>query len=167
MATDGAVLEDVSGRRILIPVDDSAASNRVCDWTLEHFYRPGDTLTLMTVIPTGLYVTLSTDLGLQEVVEEEDAASRAAVETAAHTMMEKFTSKLAAAKVPYQLEVARFATDNDSIGSIICKRATQLNAAAIVLAKHTRGAIQEFFIGSVTSYLTHHSTTPIMVLHCD
>lgn len=52
----------------------------------------------------------------------------------------------------YQLEIVKFACDNDSIGSIICKRADQLNAAAVMLAKHDKGAIAEFFVGSVTTY---------------
>lgn len=41
-----------------------------------------------------------------------------------------------------------FLTDNDSIGEAICKRAEALNAAAVVMAKHQRGAIAEFFLGS-------------------
>lgn len=55
-------------------------------------------------------------------------------------------------QAPYQLEIVRFATDNDSIGSIICKRAEQLNAACVVMCKHQKGKIKEFFVGSVTSY---------------
>jgi len=57
-----------------------------------------------------------------------------------------------AAQIPYRIEITKFATDNDSIGSIICKRAEQLNAAAVVMAKHSKGKLQEFFVGSVTSY---------------
>lgn len=41
-----------------------------------------------------------------------------------------------------------FLTDNDSIGEAVCKRAEALNAAAVVMAKHQRGAIAEFFLGS-------------------
>jgi hypothetical protein len=28
-----------------------------------------------------------------------------------------------------------------------------------------QGAIQEFFLGSVTRYATHHCTQPVLVLH--
>ncbi len=45
-------------------------------------------------------------------------------------------------------EIVHFLTDNDSIGEAICKRAEALNAAAVVMAKHQRGAIAEFFLGS-------------------
>jgi hypothetical protein len=49
--------------------------------------------------------------------------------------------------VPYTVEVVRGCIDNDSIGALVCKRAEQLNAAALLLAKHQRGAVKEFFIG--------------------
>ena len=59
-------------------------------------------------------------------------------------------------QISYQMEVVKFATDNDSIGSIICKRAEQINAVAVVLAKHNKGKIAEFFVGSVTNYCESH-----------
>jgi structural maintenance of chromosome 2 len=54
------------------------------------------------------------------------------------------------------MKVVKFATDNDSIGSIICKRAEKINAVAVVLAKHNKGKIAEFFVGSVTNYCESH-----------
>lgn len=50
--------------------------------------------------------------------------------------------------------LASLPADNDSIGAVICKRADQLNASAVVLAKHNKGAIKEFFVGSVTNYVS-------------
>jgi hypothetical protein len=52
-------------------------------------------------------------------------------------------------------------------GSVICKRAEQLNAVAIVVAKHNRSGVVEFFVGSCANYLTHHSKSPVVVMHCD
>jgi hypothetical protein len=72
-----------------------------------------------------------------------------------------------APQIPYKLELVRFATDNDSIGAVICRRAEQLNAAAVVMAKHNKGAIREFFVGSVTVYCTHHCKAPLLIMHCD
>ena len=61
---------------------------------------------------------------------------------------------LVAVQIPHQVEISKFSLtdDNDSIGSIICKRAEQINAVAVVLAKHNKGRIAEFFVGSVTNY---------------
>lgn len=50
-------------------------------------------------------------------------------------------------QIPYEAEVVRGCTDNDSIGALVCRRAEQLNAAALLMAKHNRGAVKEFFIG--------------------
>ena len=41
-----------------------------------------------------------------------------------------------------------YLNDNDSIGEAVCKRAEALNAAAVVMAKHQRGKVAEFFLGS-------------------
>ena len=70
-------------------------------------------------------------------------------------------------QVPYQVELVKFSTDNDSIGAIVCKRAEQLQAAAVVMAKHNKGAIKEFFVGSVCNYCTHHAKVPVLVMQAD
>ncbi len=70
-------------------------------------------------------------------------------------------------QLSYQLEVVKYAADNDSIGSIVCKRAEQLMATVVVLAKHNKGAIAEFFVGSVTNYCTKHCKSPVLVMHVD
>jgi structural maintenance of chromosome 2 len=54
---------------------------------------------------------------------------------------------LLALQIPYQVEVVRGCVDNDSIGALLCRRAEQLDAAVLLMAKHNRGAIKEFFIG--------------------
>jgi nucleotide-binding universal stress UspA family protein len=69
--------------------------------------------------------------------------------------------------VPFKLELVRFATDSDSIGAIVCRRAEQLNAGTVVMAKHSKGRLREFFVGSVTTYCTHHCKSPLLVMHCD
>jgi hypothetical protein len=58
-----------------------------------------------------------------------------------------------------------FLTDNDSIGEAICKRAEALNASAVVMAKHQRGAIAEFFLGS-GGWLPGHRAAPDAGLQC-
>jgi structural maintenance of chromosome 2 len=50
-------------------------------------------------------------------------------------------------QIPYQVEVVRGCVDNDSIGALLCRRAEQLDAAVLLMAKHNRGPVKEFFIG--------------------
>ncbi|KXZ53367.1 hypothetical protein GPECTOR_7g1263 [Gonium pectorale] len=143
------------------------ASQKALQWAVDNIYRPGDEFHLFHVIPPGQYVVLSTDLGMEEVVED-DENTRKAVEANAHKILsEKFVPLLKEKDVPYQLELVRFATDNESIGAVICKRADQLNASCVVMAKHNKGAIKEFFVGSVCNYCTHHCKAPVLVMHND
>ena len=55
-------------------------------------------------------------------------------------------------QLPYQVEILRHSTDSDSVGSAICERASKLGAALVVLSTHNKGALKEFFVGSVTNY---------------
>jgi len=77
----------------------------------------------------------------------------------------RFVTKLATRNIAYQVEIVHFLTDADSIGEAICKRADALKAAAVCMAKHQRGAISEFFMGSTTKYCTTHCKAPLIVLH--
>jgi structural maintenance of chromosome 2 len=70
-------------------------------------------------------------------------------------------------QIPFQVDILRASTDNDTIGAVICRRADAVNAAVVIMAKHTRGAIKEFFVGSATNYCTHHCKQPVLVLHID
>ena len=55
--------------------------------------------------------------------------------------------------------------DTDSIGNVLCKKAQDLHAAAMVMASHSRSTLQHFFLGSVTDYCTHHCLLPVLVVH--
>jgi nucleotide-binding universal stress UspA family protein len=55
--------------------------------------------------------------------------------------------------------------DKDAIGRVICKKAVELQATAVVLAKHNRGRIQEIFMGSVCKHCVAHCTQPVVVVH--
>ena len=80
-------------------------------------------------------------------------------------MKTRFVTKLASRSIPYAVEIVHFLTDADSIGEAICKRADALKASAVCMAKHQRGAISEFFLGSTTKYCTAHCKAPLVVLH--
>jgi nucleotide-binding universal stress UspA family protein len=48
----------------------------------------------------------------------------------------------------------------------LCKKADELDAAAIVMARHARGRVAELFLGSVTTYVTHHAKRATVVVPC-
>ncbi|GFH06284.1 methyltransf_11 domain-containing protein [Haematococcus lacustris] len=85
---------------------------------------------------------MASEMGLQEVIEDSEEEKKRVEDHAREFLISKFAKHLDEKKVQYQAEIVRFATDNDSIGSVVCKRAEQLNASAIVLAKHNKGAVK-------------------------
>lgn len=58
-------------------------------------------------------------------------------------------------QIPYQVEIVRGCVDNDSIGALLCRRAEQLNAAVLLMAKHSRGAIKEVREGWIIYTVLH------------
>jgi nucleotide-binding universal stress UspA family protein len=74
--------------------------------------------------------------------------------------------KLAAASSPPPvIHIIKFETDSDSIGTVLCKKADELNAAVLVVARHDKSKLQEFFIGSVSKFCIEHCKTPVLVHH--
>ncbi|MEW5306031.1 MAG: hypothetical protein WDW38_009970 [Sanguina aurantia] len=153
-------------RRHLIPLDETAASESVVLWTIENLYRAGDTIHLYRVLPAGQFTVLGGDLTIMpEIIEEDPAAQKAKEESACAYIAAHFELKLVGHKIPYEVELVRCYVDNDALGACICSRAEQLGACTVVMAKHPKGAVVEFFVGSVTSYCVHHATCPVVVLH--
>lgn len=54
--------------------------------------------------------------------------------------------------------------DADSVGNTICKRAKDMKATAIVISSQSRSKMQEFLLGSITNYCTHHCQQPVLVV---
>jgi len=162
----------IAKRNILVAVDDSDASERACEWAIENLHREGDELHFFHVIPVprprvaGSFVGGGLggvdDLIFMEPDPKEDARH---IEDAKEMIGRRYVPKAATRSIPFKIEIVRFSTDNDSIGEVLCKRAQALNAVAVVMASHNKGAIKEFFLGSVTKYATHHCTQPVLVLH--
>jgi hypothetical protein len=63
-----------------------------------------------------------------------------------------------ACKAAVRLEVVRAAPGNDGVGAAVTARADALGegggGVVVVLAKHARGAVAEFFMGSVCAHVT-------------
>jgi nucleotide-binding universal stress UspA family protein len=44
--------------------------------------------------------------------------------------------------------------DTESIGNVLCKKAEDLDVAAMILSMHSKSRLQEFFLGSITNFCT-------------
>ncbi len=50
------------------------------------------------------------------------------------------------------------------MGHIICQKAAELRASAVVMGTHNKGAVKEFFMGSVSHYIMQNCKCPVVVV---
>lgn len=50
------------------------------------------------------------------------------------------------------MEIVHAKSSKSSIGEAVVRRATALDACAVVMAKHSRSGLREWFMGSVSKY---------------
>lgn len=153
---------------ILLPVDNSDASEKALDWAISNIYKEGDEVRLLNIVPmpTPMGMPLVLDMAFPAVpMEPDEAENLKHVAEAKKFIQQRFGPKLDTQSVPYKATIVHFLADNDSIGEAICKQAQNLNAAAVIMSKHQRGMLSDFFLGSVTKYCTQHCKSPLVVLH--
>lgn len=150
-------------RSILIPIDGTHESEYVVDWAINNFYREGDQMHLLHVIPKR-YPT-ATYYAFEEYVPdmpdpEQEASWRADAEK---YIQQKLAPVLSASKVPFITDVVAYETDTSSVGEVVCEKAVEVDAAAVIMASHGKGRLKEFFIGSVTNYCLHRCKKPVII----
>eukprot|EP01025_Chloroclados_australasicus_P031849 TRINITY_DN3225_c0_g2_i1.p1 TRINITY_DN3225_c0_g2~~TRINITY_DN3225_c0_g2_i1.p1 ORF type:complete len:371 (-),score=54.99 TRINITY_DN3225_c0_g2_i1:2639-3751(-) len=156
------------GRQIVLAIDNTTSSMEVCKWAMENMYREKDVLHLLHVVPDitpqplliGGFegrMTYSTTAKFQEEF----------VQSATEAIQKEFVEMLNANDIPNELTVLSQIGINSSeaLGDIICNHCKDIGAAAVVVASHNKGSVQEFFMGSVSSFCAHHSKVPVVVLH--
>eukprot|EP01026_Neomeris_dumetosa_P047719 TRINITY_DN4106_c0_g1_i1.p2 TRINITY_DN4106_c0_g1~~TRINITY_DN4106_c0_g1_i1.p2 ORF type:complete len:375 (-),score=31.44 TRINITY_DN4106_c0_g1_i1:613-1737(-) len=155
-------------RRIAVAVDNNTdTANQICDWAAKQLYREKDVFHIIHVVPDatptplmigGLEgpVTVSAMNFQQDLVNQQTEAIKSMI---VPLLQEK--------NIPYELSVlSQPGVDNsEAIGDLICSIAQDIKAGAIVIGSHNKGALTEFFMGSVTSHCTHVSKVPVVVLH--
>ncbi|KAK9805202.1 hypothetical protein WJX72_005879 [[Myrmecia] bisecta] len=170
MATLGQETSNLLTKRSwLIPVDDSDASEEALQWTLDNLFKKGDEIHFFHVVPLPVPEMVG-GVGLGGVgdfimADPDPKIDQKHIRDAQEFIQRRYIPRCEAGRVDYKIEIVHFGTDCDSVGAVICQRAEKLNAAGVVMAKHNRGRISEFFLGSVTKYCTHHSKQPVVVLH--
>ena len=90
----------------------------------------------------------------------QEAAWRADAE---RYLARKVFPKIERAGFRYTSEVVAYETDTTSVGEIVCERAADSNAVAVVMAAQGKGRVREFFVGSVTNYCLHRCAKPVVV----
>lgn len=105
----------------------------------------------MLHIWTGAYIPVDDE---QELLEIEDTKE---------FVKHRFAKLLTRKKIPFMLHVIVGSTESDSVAKSIAKKADEIPAALIVMAKHSKG-FKELWLGSVTKSVFKYTTLPIAVV---
>mmetsp|Transcript_40763 Transcript_40763/g.96942 ORF Transcript_40763/g.96942 Transcript_40763/m.96942 type:complete len:413 (-) Transcript_40763:143-1381(-) len=133
-------------RQLAVAVDDSKHSEDALQWTLGNVYREGDVLHVLHAV----------------------RGSGAPGETDSDGVSEKFDRMLQAAGVTRQIDIITGCSTESakSLGLSIIERSRGIGASLLVMAGRAKNPVEEFFLGSVPGYVTHHcSDIPVAVLH--
>ena len=152
-------------RNVLLPVDITNTSEEMCTWACENFFRNADTVVVLTVAKKHTQAHGSSYFGLSHDHSEAEAVQHAHewIETHIKPHLMKCGCRM-------EVLVKLLETDKHHVAEAIVEESKKMDAntnsryyEAIVLASHKRGAIKEFFLGSVANYVLHHSNVAVIV----
>ncbi len=160
-------------KRILVAINHSPLTSTVFDGALHLAQQEQAHLMILTCIKNvaelnsvigsngmmygyGLYPisTRSSQSAYSETIESENHE--------AESWLQEYCQKAKALNVP--VEHQHQFTDP---GSTICSAAQEWNADLIVLGRHDRPAIAEFFTGSVSNHVMHHANCSVLAIKDD
>lgn len=148
---------------VMLCVDDSDVCEEAMKWSAEHVCRPGDEVHMIHVIPR---LQAMTKIGASpvDVMPYTDPGVYDDMISSAEGMLEKRALAYFDGEEREPIvHLIKYETDNESIGELICRKAKELKANLVVVAKHNQGALSELFLGSVTTYCVKHCTVPCLV----
>ncbi|KAK9814802.1 hypothetical protein WJX72_011691 [[Myrmecia] bisecta] len=152
-------------RKVLISVDDSPECEHALKWAVSDFYKPGDEVHVLHVIPRLQLAAVYGAPPVDFLPQQDPVAYEQLIKQAEHFISDRFLSKLQGISPEPVVHIVKSEVDTDSIGNVICKKVLELNAAAVIMASHNKSRLQEFFLGSVTNHVTNHCKRPVLVVH--
>ncbi|GLI69470.1 hypothetical protein VaNZ11_014088 [Volvox africanus] len=152
-------------RVLLFPVDDTDDSQKSWDWMIKNIYRDGDEVHLLNVISR---LSFAATLGVP-AVDFTPQINREAYEGAVRKA-EAFIVKRFLARLPEHIQttpivhIIKSEVDTNNVGHVICVKAEELKAACVLMGSHNKGPVAEFFLGSVSQYVSHHCKVPVVIV---
>ncbi|KAK9819634.1 hypothetical protein WJX72_000582 [[Myrmecia] bisecta] len=145
----------------LVPVDDSPASENALVWTLENLFHKGDELHLVHVIPQAVPEVFEDFV----IFDNDPKQHEKRVNQAKALMNTRYEPHLKDIQGFYDMHIVHFRTDTDSIGAVVGLMANKYDVTAVIMAKHNKGRIQRWFIGSASNACLQKCSKPVMLLH--
>ena len=145
-------------KKLLVPVDGSALSDRAMDQSIALARQLNASITAFVVEPE---MPLP-NAGTRPIAyQRQMSAHEARTDTHAHEVLSRFGERARAAGV----EFSGRHSCTDQVDSAIARAANDLECDMIVMATHGRGLFGELLFGSHTKNVLAKSTIPLLVLH--
>ncbi|CAI5952565.1 unnamed protein product [Closterium sp. NIES-64] len=152
-------------RKFLVAVDDSEVSAYAFTWAITNLFRPADSALVLTAknyAPDMPLPTADIAAGGEyavPLVAPVSPEEQLAVEERARALVDKYMRQCEQAKVVSEGEVVQ-----GDPGPHIVSEAARVAADALVLGSHGRGILGRTFLGSISDYVRHHSTVPVVIV---
>ena len=97
-------------------------------------------------------------------VPPDDDAELLEVEDTKEFVKHRFARMLVNAKVPFQLHVIVGPVDSEAVAKLVAKKSKDLDAEVVIVARHSKGKLKEYWVGSVTKALVKICPVPVAVV---
>ncbi|VDL62274.1 unnamed protein product [Hymenolepis diminuta] len=158
MASEVTTAWSQSPRLVIMPVDDSAHSERAFNWYLKKSHRPDDKLILIHVIQPK-YSFQSDGVVVEHTVTDISDAVNTGIKDG-KKVLERYAERCR--KLNYTFEKILRADSNP--GYAIVKIAEEKFASMIVIANRGMSKARRTILGSCSHYVICHSGVPVLVV---
>ncbi|KAK6187023.1 hypothetical protein SNE40_006274 [Patella caerulea] len=136
-------------RVVAMAVDESEHSDKAFEWYCEHVMKDGDYLVFIHV-PESYDFTMASPSVLEQMMRE--------LEERVNNIEKKYKEKLVAKRLS-----GKFRTGAGKPGEVIVDLSKQEKADMIVTGTRGLGKLRRTILGSVSDYIVHHSSVPVLV----
>jgi len=167
-------LENPQQRVVLLCVDSSKASNHAAEWASKHCLQENDIIILLTVWEDKIDVSSFAYMGAAHGIpvlpismidsKEIYRNNKRHLDGAKHLLRSMYEHYFKNNHHVLSLLVGSHANDNDSIGQIIVNASEKLNTDLIIIGSRGLGAVEKFFMGSVSKYVISHCRAPVLLV---
>jgi len=167
-------LENGEHRVVLVCVDSSKASNHCAEWASKHCLQENDIIILLTVWEDKIDVSSFAYVGAAHGIpvlppsmidsKEIYRNNKRHLDSAKHLLRNMYEQYFKQNNHVLSLLVGSHVNDNDSIGQIIVNASEKLNVDLIIIGSRGLGAIEKFFVGSVSKYVIAHCRVPVLLV---
>lgn len=137
----------LSAETVVVAVDGSAQSDEAFEWYFQHVHRPGNKVLLVHGMEMGSMPTRdSWDSQMSSGKKKQD------------DLREKYTQKFK------DMEISgKFISDFEKPGEFICEIAKKESASYVVMGTRGLGKFRRTIMGSVSDFVVHHASCPVLV----